>query len=83
MIHLADMSEDMIDQLVHDILSITDDLTRQGSTAERLSALSHSGGPGSLVSSLQHHESKTNHNLRKNIHVPKQGGVQGNQGKQC
>lgn len=83
-----DMSEDMVDQLVHDILSITEDLLHEGSSAERLSAVSSSQS-GSVSSLMRGYAAKRDSHkhtdVRKHATRPAIGTAahEGNAGKQC
>lgn len=87
-----DMSEDMVDQLVHDILSITEDLLTEGTTAERLTALSQHGKSSISNHPLRNQEKSggksqnhKHHNLHKHLTRPAPGtsAHPGNTGKQC
>lgn len=71
-----DLSEDMVDQLVHDILSITESLTKTDSLDAHLE---------SAVNQKTKHEHKRHTNLRKHPHTLPQGsGVKGHgYAKQC
>lgn len=85
-----DMSEDMVDQLVHDILSITDDLCQEGTSAERLSAVTEHQARQPIAKAVQESAGSKTHphkhkDQRKHAMLPRDvaGAKAGNQGKQC
>lgn len=71
-----DLSEDMVDQLVHDILSITESLTKGDSIEAHLEG---------AVNQKTKHEHKSHTNLRKHPHtLPEGSGTKGHgYAKQC
>lgn len=77
-----DMSEDMVDILVHDILSITEELLTHGSSAQAMATLSNKAKDAQAPAA--HHKHKHSH-LRRHIARPPHGtsAHEGNQGKQC
>lgn len=78
-----DFSEDMADQLIHDILSITEDLTKQGSAQFNLAHLSSGGGAHATSAANSKHPAHSK--LSKITHNPGHNrGVKGKgYAKQC
>jgi glutamate decarboxylase len=78
-----DMSEDMVDQLVHDILSITEDLMQEGTPASKLAAI-QGHGHGTDASLIRKHHAHKHQHLRKQATRPHMENAQeGNKGSQC
>lgn len=80
-----DFSEDMADQLIHDILSITEDLT-SNSAASHLAQLSSSSDGQTIQSAAaSSHRNARHANLSKQLHRPPPGRGDRGQGyaKQC